>query len=268
MKRFVKASLLAAMIAAPAMADEAFGGIGVTIYQVRDGVKIAEVIPGTPAADSKLQVGDVIIAVDGVSLNGKNMDFSKEQLRGQVNKPLEVTFVSGADTLSTVIRRAQITVTDLESKKVEAWYGDKTEFNAQELETYASANSDKQLVAVLKHGYRVSEGTVNATNLNGIYVEKANEFAPKASGKSVAKASSASLKGFSRKAISFELKSAGTAVVTVMSAEGEVVASVRVDNAQAGFNTVAWNSENVPSGRYMVTIDVNGSVSGKNAVLK
>lgn len=267
MKNLIKASLLAAMVAAPAMADEAFGGIGVTIYQLRDGVKVAEVIPGTPAADTKIQAGDVIIAVDGVSLKGQNIEFSKEQLRGQVNKPLEITFVSGADTLSTVIRRAQITVKDLESEGVEAWYGDKTEFNAQELETYASSKSEKLLVAVLKHGYRVPEGTVNAAGLNGIYVEKADEFAPKAS-PAAAKPSSASLKGFNRKAVSFELKSAGTAIVTIMNADGEQVAILRVDNAQAGYNTLRWNAENVPSGRYMVTIEHNGSISGKNAVLK
>ncbi|PWJ71677.1 MULTISPECIES: PDZ domain-containing protein [unclassified Fibrobacter] len=267
MKNLIKASLLAAMVAAPAMADEAFGGIGVTIYQLRDGVKVAEVIPGTPAADTKIQAGDVIISVDGVSLKGQNIEFSKEQLRGQVNKPLEITFVSGADTLSTVIRRAQITVKDLESEGVEAWYGDKTEFNAQELETYASSKSEKQLVAVLKHGYRVPEGTVNAAGLNGIYVEKADEFAPKAS-PTAAKPSSASLKGFNRKAVSFELKSAGTAIVTIMNADGEQVATLRADNAQAGYNTLRWNAENVPSGRYMVTIEHNGSISGKNAVLK
>lgn len=267
MKKLIKASLLAAVVAAPAMADEAFGGIGVTIYQLRDGVKVAEVIPGTPAADSKIQAGDMIIAVDGVSLKGQDIEFSKDQLRGQVNKPLEITFVSGSDTLSTVVRRTQITVKDLESKGVEAWYGDKTEFNAQELETYASSKSEKQLVAVLKHGYRVPEGTMSASGLNGIYVEKADEFAPKAS-PSVAKASSATLKGFSRKAIGFELKSAGTAIVTIMNADGEQVTSLRADNAQPGFNSLKWNAENVPSGRYMVTIEHNGSVSGKSVLLK
>lgn len=270
MKRFIKASLLAAMVAAPAMADEAFGGIGVTIYQLRNGVKVAEVIPGTPAADTKLQAGDVIIAVDGVSLSGKNIDESKDLLRGQVNKPLEVTFVSGVDTLTATMRRAQLTIKDLEGDKVEAWYGDKTEFNAQELETYASATqSDKQLVAVLKRGTVVNgEASVKAADLNGVYVERADEFAPKAPKQNIAKAGSAKLRGLSRKAVSFDLKSAGTAIVTIMSAEGEQVAALRADNAQPGFNTLNWNGEYVPAGRYMVTIEHNGSVSGKNAVLK
>ncbi len=269
MKNFIKASLLAAMVAAPVMADEAFGGIGVTIYQLRNGVKVAEVIPGTPAADSKLQAGDVIIAVDGKSLARQSIEDSKDMLRGQVNKPLEITFVSGADTLTSVIRRAQLTVKDLNGDEVEAWYGDKALFKAAELETYAVATeSDKQLVAVLQRGTLLQQDAdLNAKDLNGVYVERAEEFAPKAS-QNFAKVGSASIKGISRKAVGVDLKSAGTAVVTIMSAEGEQVAVIRLDNAQPGFNAVSWNGEKVPAGRYMVTVEHNGSVSGKNAVLK
>ena len=270
MKKFVKASLVAAMLAAPLMADEEFGGIGVTIYQIRDGVKVAEVIPGTPAAETKLQAGDVITAVDGVSLKGNDIEASKSMLRGTVNKPLEITYTSEGETYTATIRRAQITVKDIESAKVESWYN-KAEFNALELETYASAteSNNKRLVAVLQQGSLVaSDKNVKATNLNGIYVERVNEFAPKTPKQQIAKQSSSSLKGFTRKAISFNLSSAGTAVITILNSDGAEVATLRADNAQPGFNTLRWNGENIPSGRYLVRIDHNGSVSGKNAVLK
>ena len=269
MNRFVKISLMAAVMAAPSMADEQFGGVGVTIYQIPQGVHVVQVIPGTPAAETKLQAGDDIVAVDGVSLKGLNIDQSKEMLRGQVNKPLEITYTSEGESYTTVIRRAQITVKDLESEKVESWYK-KSEFNAQELETYASATegNSKQLVAVLQQGSLVAtDKKVDATNLNGIYVERANEFAPKAS-KLLNKPASSSLKGFNRKSISFNLSSAGNAVITILNSDGAEVATLRADNAQPGFNTLRWNGENVPSGRYLVRIDHNGSVSGKNAVLK
>ena len=142
-------SFLAVLSAAQLFANESFGGIGVSIYQTRNGVKVAEIIPGTPAAEGKLQVGDEIIAVDGESLKGKTIEESKASLRGQKNKPLELTFVSGGDTLQTVLRRTQITLRDLESDGIEAWYGGKLEFDAQEVETYASATeNEKQLVAV------------------------------------------------------------------------------------------------------------------------
>ena len=77
MNKLAKFSLMAAFAAAPVMADEDFGGIGVTIYQVPAGVYVAEVIPGGPAADTKIATGDVIVAVDGVSLKGQNIEFSK-----------------------------------------------------------------------------------------------------------------------------------------------------------------------------------------------
>ena len=268
MNRLIKMSLVAAVLSVPAMADEQFGGVGVTIHQIPNGVHVVQVIPGTPAAETALQAGDDIIAVDGVSLKGLNIDESKALLRGQVNKPVEITFVNSGDTLKATLRRTQITVKDFESKKVESWYGDKTEFDSQELEAYASANSDgKQLVAVLKRGSLVEgDASVSAADVNGIYVEKADEFAPKAAKQN--KPGSATLKGLSRNAVSFVLKSAGTATITIMNTDGAVVATVVAEQAKPGFNSVPWNSEDVPSGRYMVTIEHNGSVSGKNAVLK
>lgn len=271
MNRFVKFSLVAAVLAAPSIADEQFGGLGITIYQVPQGVHVVQVIPGTPAAETELQAGDDIIAVDGMSLKGLDIDESKAMLRGQVNKPVEITFVNSGDTLKATLRRTQITVKEFESNQVESWYGEKKEFDAQELETYASANGgNKQLVAVLKRGSLIkNDETVNAVDINGIYVDKADAFAPKAADKSKTnKTGSAKLKGFTRNAISFDLKSAGTAIVTVMNTDGAVVSTVVAENAQPGFNSVTWNAENVPSGRYMVTIEHNGTVSGKNAVLK
>ena len=259
-----------ALSVAPLMASESFGGIGVSIFQSRDGVKIAEVIPGTPAAESNMRAGDVIVAVDGVSLKGLTLEESKAKLRGLKNKPLEITFVSKGDTLSTVLRRTQITVKDLESERVESWYGDKSEFNAQEIETFASATENsKQLVAVLQNGTLVkSDASVSAKSLNGIYVDRANEFAPKAKSQNVSKSSSAQLKGLDRTTVAFELKSAGKAVVSIIDADGAVVATLVSENARAGYNSLNWNSGSVPSGRYTVTIEHNGSVSGKSVLLK
>ena len=271
MNSFVKFSLAAAIAAAPALADENFGGIGVTIYQVPAGVYVAEVIPGGPASATNIATGDVIIAVDGVSLKGQNIEFSKGQIRGQVNKPVELTYVSGGDTLSAVVRRASMLVKDFDSEAVAAWYGDKKEFNGQELETFASGTeTDKQLLAVLSRGTVVANDAekVSAKHLNGVFVKKAEEAAPKAQPNKAVKSNGAVLKGFSRNAIAFTLKSAGTTVVKVSDPNGELVATVRVDNAPAGFNSVAWDSENVPSGRYMVSIEQASGVSGKFAVLK
>ena len=271
MNSLVKFSLAAAVLAAPALADENFGGIGVTIYQVPAGVYVAEVIPGGPASETKIAAGDMIIAVDGVSLKGQNIEFSKTQIRGQENKPVELTYVSGGDTLSAVVRRTSMLVKDFNAEDVTAWYGDKKEFNAQELETFANGTeTNKQLLAVLSRGTVVAKDAekVSAKNLNAVFVQKAEEFVPKAQPNKTAKSNGAVLKGFSRNAIAFTLKTGGTTTVKVTGPNGEVVATVVVENAPAGFNSVAWNSDEVPSGRYMVSIEQSFGVSGKFAVLK
>ena len=194
MKSLLKVSLAAAVLAAPALADEQFGGVGITIYQIPQGVHVVEVIPGTPAAETGIQAGDDIIAVDGMSLKGLNIEESKEKLRGEVNKPVEITYVNAGDTLKATIRRTQITVKEFESAQVESWYN-KKEFDATELETFADANGGgKKLLAVLKRGSLMKQGANDAKDINGIYVDKAEGFAPRPTNPNVAKPGSAKLK--------------------------------------------------------------------------
>ena len=56
-----------------AMASETFGGIGVSLNSVQEGARVSAIIPGTPAAETKLQEGDIIIAVNGESLKEKSI---------------------------------------------------------------------------------------------------------------------------------------------------------------------------------------------------
>ena len=261
---------LAATFAAPLFASETFGGIGVSIYQSQNGTKIIEVVPGTPAEEAKLQAGDVIIAVDGESLKGLNIEESKGKLRGQKNKPLEIAFIRGNDTLSTTIRRTQITVKNLESDKVESWYNKKVRFNAHELETFATASEgDKELVAVLQHGTLVkSNESVSSKSLNGIYIEKEKSSAPKTNASDYNRPPSAKLTNVSRTYVAFDLNMAGKATISITNADGVIFAKIVCNKVNIGSNFVNWNSENVPDGRYIAIIEHNGTTNSKNIVLK
>lgn len=122
---------------------------------------------------------------------------------------------------------------------------------------------------MLQNGALVkSDASVSAKSLNGIYVDRVDEFAPKTKSQGVSKPFSAKLKMLTRAAVGFELKSAGKAIVSIMDADGVVIAKLVSENARAGYNSLNWNSGNVPSGRYTVTIEHNGSISGKNVLLK
>lgn len=78
----------------------------------------------------------------------------------------------------------------------------------------------------------------------------------------------AEIKGFDHSAVTFELKSAGNVKVTIANLNGAVVSRVSRENLEPGIHSVEWHSGIVPNGRYVVTIEHNGKVSGKNVILK
>ena len=171
---------IAAVVATIAIADETFNGIGIAITPAEKGAEVVSVIPGTPAADSKLQKGDVIISVNGNSTYCKKMDVVQNLLRGEKNKPVEIVFIRNGDTLETTVRRAKLTV----------------------------------------------------------------------------------------RTFTFELESAGEAVVTVTNSSGVVVSSVRIPHAVKGFNRTSWDSSNAPADRYVVSVEHRGFTNGKSVLLK
>jgi carboxyl-terminal processing protease len=76
-----------------------FGGIGATVG-VREGhIIIVAPIPGTPAARAGIRAGDTILAVNGVSIEGLNVEEVVLKIRGQEGTPVKVTIIhEGEDT--------------------------------------------------------------------------------------------------------------------------------------------------------------------------
>lgn len=251
---------IATAVMTSAIADETFNGVGIAILPAEKGAEVVNVIPGTPAADSKLQKGDLIISVNGNSTFCKKMEDVLDMLRGEVNKPVEIVFINNGDTLETTIRRTKLIVKNLNSKQI----------NSVELESYASdIRSDKKLVAIMNQGDIINDKlSAETKSIDCIYVEKNRIKESIPNNQDFKRDEKDSIKSVSRTSVGFELKSAGKAVITIMDADGAVAATLISENARPGYNSLRWNSENVPSGRYMVTIEHNGSVSGKNVVLK
>lgn len=60
-----------------------FGGIGVYIYQLKDGRIIVQPIVSMPAARAGMKPGDVVDSVDGKNVRGLNIDRVEELIRGE-----------------------------------------------------------------------------------------------------------------------------------------------------------------------------------------
>jgi carboxyl-terminal processing protease len=71
-----------------------FSGVGLTVTEVKRGLRVASVIPKTPAQRAGIKPGDVIVAVDGHSIAGKPAQVSTARIKGPPGTPVELRVVS------------------------------------------------------------------------------------------------------------------------------------------------------------------------------
>lgn len=89
---------------------DGFGGIGVTIVPHDDGVEITDVANGLPAEKSGIEVGDVIVAIDGESASGLDLQDVALMLQGPVNELVDLVIQrDGDDPLQVSVERTHIT---------------------------------------------------------------------------------------------------------------------------------------------------------------
>lgn len=69
-----------------------YGGIGAVTRQFGKRVVVTMVMAGYPAAKGGLKIGDEIVKMDGIELSRLTMEQSNQLMRGQIGKPVTLTF--------------------------------------------------------------------------------------------------------------------------------------------------------------------------------
>ncbi len=92
------------------MADITTVGIGVVGAATPEGLALESVMEDSPAAKGGLQVGDVIVSVDKVSLAGMGIDEMTALIQGEEGSRLTVEYRRGTRRGSTTLTRASITI--------------------------------------------------------------------------------------------------------------------------------------------------------------
>ncbi len=70
-----------------------FGGLGIEVTMQDGYIKVVSPIDGTPADKAGIKTGDLIIKVDGKSVNGLTMDQAVDLMRGPIGSEVVVTVV-------------------------------------------------------------------------------------------------------------------------------------------------------------------------------
>ena len=87
-----------------------FSGVGLTVNEVPEGLRVADVLPESPAQAADLAVGDVITAVDGRSIEGVASEVATGRIKGEPGTEVELTIepVSGAGERTVTVERAEV----------------------------------------------------------------------------------------------------------------------------------------------------------------
>jgi carboxyl-terminal processing protease len=89
-----------------------FSGVGLTVTEVAKGLRVASVLPDTPAEEAGLEEGDLIVAVDGKSITGVSSDVSTARIKGPEGTEVALRIVpaDGSKPRELTLERAAVRV--------------------------------------------------------------------------------------------------------------------------------------------------------------
>jgi carboxyl-terminal processing protease len=88
-----------------------FSGVGMAVNQVKQGLRVAQVYPDTPAKEAGIEEGDVIVAVDGEKLAGTGATAAAAKIKGPPGTEVTLGVRSGKGPPREVtVERAEVRI--------------------------------------------------------------------------------------------------------------------------------------------------------------
>lgn len=109
---------------AASLSDTQVEGIGVAVTLNGDGqVILSKVYPDSPAATSGLQVGDILLYVNGTSLQGLTLDEVAQVIRGVPGSKVVLSYRRGEREFTVSVTRAQVVLPTVTAEVVDGHIG-------------------------------------------------------------------------------------------------------------------------------------------------
>ena len=89
-----------------------FSGIGVTVTETKQGLRVAQVFAGAPAKDAGIGTGDLIVGVNGKSIAGVSADVAAARIKGPAGTSVRLTVVDAGsgEKRQVEVHRANVKV--------------------------------------------------------------------------------------------------------------------------------------------------------------
>ncbi len=86
-----------------------FSGVGLTVSEARQGLRVDSVFPHSPAASAGIKPGELVVSVEGDSIAGESSEVSTEKIKGPEGSEVTIGVRSqGGKTRLVKLTRAQI----------------------------------------------------------------------------------------------------------------------------------------------------------------
>ena len=82
-----------------------YAGIGVYIASTDEGILIAGVMEGSPAEEAGLQRGDILVSIDGTSVEGYQLEDVSKNIRGPVDTSVDLVVRRDGEEQSFTVQR-------------------------------------------------------------------------------------------------------------------------------------------------------------------
>jgi carboxyl-terminal processing protease len=96
-----------------------FGGLGIEVTMENGFIKVVSPIDDTPAAKAGLMPNDLIVAIDGQSVQGLSLADAVERMRGPIDSSIKLTIKRGTrDPFDVTLKRAVVKIQSVKSQLI------------------------------------------------------------------------------------------------------------------------------------------------------
>ncbi len=99
--------------------EGAFSGVGISISQSKEALVVISPLPGSPAEIAGVYPGDVLVAVDGVNIEGKAFESVREKIVGPEGTTVQITMRRGKELIDFTLCRTKLSVETVEYSTLE-----------------------------------------------------------------------------------------------------------------------------------------------------